>query len=75
MRLAAKDALVSAAERAHATLDLLHQPKCETTLKPPGAPAHGAVQADLGESLVESGMFFHERISPAGAGRSQVRAS
>jgi hypothetical protein len=65
MRLAAKDALVSAAERAHAALDVSHQPESRAALMPPRVPAHGTVQADLGQGFIESGWFFHELISRA----------
>jgi hypothetical protein len=75
MRLAAKDALVSAAERAHAALDVSHQPESRAALMPPRVPAHGTVQADLGQGFVESGWFFHERISRARARRRKTLAA
>jgi hypothetical protein len=67
MRLAAKDAFVSAAERANAALDLLHQPESGAALMPPRGPAHRTVQADIGQGLVESGWFLHKHVSPLGA--------
>jgi hypothetical protein len=75
MRLVAKDEFVSAAERAHAALDLPHQPESGAALMPPRAPAHRTVQADIGQGLVESGWFLHKHVSPLGAPFSQKRLS
>jgi len=71
MRLTLKDEFVSAAERANAALDLSHQPESGATLTPPRAPAHRAVQADIGQGLVESGWFLQEHVSPLDAPSSQ----
>ncbi len=72
MRLAAKDALVSTAERAYAALDLLNQPKGRPTLSLPGTLADRAVQADFGQRLVAPGWFLSLLVSHLGAQTIQL---
>ena len=67
MRLTVKDEFVSAAARANAALDLSHQPESGAALTPPRTPAYRAVQADMGQDLVESGWFLQKHVSPLGA--------
>jgi hypothetical protein len=66
MCLAAKDALIRTAERAHAALDLLDQPKGRPTLSLPGVLADRAVQADFGQRLVAPGWFLSVLVSHLG---------
>ena len=67
MRLTVKDEFVSAAARANAALDLSHQPESGAALTLPRAPAHRAVQADIGQGLVQSGWFLPKHVSPLDA--------
>lgn len=55
MRFPAVNPFVGAAERAHATFDLPHQPEGSAGLFFAGAAASGAVSADFRQRLIEFG--------------------
>lgn len=59
----AMDPFVGAAERAQPRFDLLHQPKREAALLPPGAPADRAVLANPGQHQINPRWFRLAHIS------------
>src|SRR5664280_272460 len=61
IRFSAEDAFIGAAERTCAALDIPHQPEGRAALTLPRSPAHRTVQADIGQSLVESGWLLHKQ--------------